>query len=291
MAAICMMRRGNRYLDCIAAYGALPFGHNPAAIWEEINRISAFHGAQFYPAFSFGCCRELARRLVELAPEGLEYVTFANSGTEAVEAAIKMCRASTGRPGILSTETVFTVKPLVRFLQPVMQVTRALFVLRPNISAIFPTVMQKPSKKNLKQRLSITPLFWLNRSRAKAVLLNLLPDTCRGLKRSAASMVFCWFLMKFRPALAGQEPFLPVNRKKMSPPMCWCLAKALGGGVMPIGACLSADAAYSEDFGLKHSSTFAGNSLACRVGIKVLDLLTEDKKKQLKEVRERVRFL
>lgn len=28
--------QGNRYLDCIAAYGALPFGHNPRQIWEAI---------------------------------------------------------------------------------------------------------------------------------------------------------------------------------------------------------------------------------------------------------------
>jgi len=44
----------------------------------------------------------LAKRLVELAPDGLNKVTFANSGAEAVEAAFKLCRASTGRQYILS---------------------------------------------------------------------------------------------------------------------------------------------------------------------------------------------
>jgi len=45
---------------------------------------------------------ELARRLVELAPPGLRYVTFTNSGAEAVEAALKLCRSATGRQGIFS---------------------------------------------------------------------------------------------------------------------------------------------------------------------------------------------
>ena len=46
-----------------------------------------------------------------------------------------------------------------------------------------------------------------------------------------------------------------------------------GGGLMPIGAVLSSEAAFSERFALKHSSTFAGNSLACRAGIAALEML------------------
>ncbi|HCX77826.1 MAG TPA: putrescine aminotransferase, partial [Firmicutes bacterium] len=43
----------------------------------------------------------LARRLLELAPDNLQYVTFTNSGAETVEAAIKACRAATGRMTII----------------------------------------------------------------------------------------------------------------------------------------------------------------------------------------------
>jgi 4-aminobutyrate aminotransferase-like enzyme len=50
-----------------------------------------------------GPAGQLAARLVAIAPEGLGRVTFTNSGAEAIEAAIKLCRAATGRLGILST--------------------------------------------------------------------------------------------------------------------------------------------------------------------------------------------
>jgi hypothetical protein len=44
-------------------------------------------------------------------------------------------------------------------------------------------------------------------------------------------------------------------------------AKALGGGLMPIGACLYTRAVYTEHFDLRHGSTFAGNALACRAAL------------------------
>src|SRR5690606_23461605 len=65
------------------------------------------------------------------------------------------------------------------------------------------------------------------------------------------------------------------------------LAKALGGGLIPIGAVLCRAEVYTEDFGLKHSSTFAGNSLGARVGLAVLELLTKDDGALLRSVREK----
>ena len=50
---------------------------------------------------------ELARRLLAVAPAGMAYVTFANSGAEAIEAAIKLCRSTTGRPCVLSASNGF----------------------------------------------------------------------------------------------------------------------------------------------------------------------------------------
>src|SRR5262249_54557055 len=54
----------------------------------------------------------LAAALVRVAPPGLRYVTFANSGAEAVEAAIKACRLATGRLGVLAVDNGFHGKTL-----------------------------------------------------------------------------------------------------------------------------------------------------------------------------------
>ena len=103
---------GSCYLDCIAAYGALPFGHNPAAIWEAVAAYRAAGEPNFVQPSHLDAAGTLAKELVGLAPPGLRYVTFTNSGAEAVEAALKLCRAVTGRRGILAAGNSFHGKTL-----------------------------------------------------------------------------------------------------------------------------------------------------------------------------------
>lgn len=62
------------------------------------------------------------------------------------------------------------------------------------------------------------------------------------------------------------------------------LAKALGGGVVPIGAIVFRESCFNDYYGYKHSSTFAGNALASRVGLKVLELLQQDNNELIKYV-------
>ena len=62
------------------------------------------------------------------------------------------------------------------------------------------------------------------------------------------------------------------------------LAKALGGGLMPIGACLYTPGAYTEQFDLRHGSTFAGNTLACRAALATIDELTKDDRRLVRQV-------
>src|SRR5258707_12987674 len=64
------------------------------------------------------------------------------------------------------------------------------------------------------------------------------------------------------------------------------VAKALGGGLIPIGACLCTASVYNDEFALKHTSTFAGNTLACRAGLATLDLLEENKGALVAQVAE-----
>ena len=51
------------------------------------------------------------------------------------------------------------------------------------------------------------------------------------------------------------------------------VAKALGGGLFPLGACLASERLWSDDFALRHLSTFANNNLACLAGIVTLRAL------------------
>jgi glutamate-1-semialdehyde 2,1-aminomutase len=91
---------GNEYIDWMMAFGALPLGHAHAEIAEAINE-AATTGAHFATATPVEL--EVAEMLQRIVPNA-ERVRFANTGTEAVMAAIRLARGVTGRPKILKFE-------------------------------------------------------------------------------------------------------------------------------------------------------------------------------------------
>ena len=91
---------GNEYIDWMMAFGALPLGHAHPEIVEAITEAAAT-GAHFATATPIEL--EVAEMLQKMVPNA-ERVRFANTGTEAVMAAIRLARGVTGRPKILKFE-------------------------------------------------------------------------------------------------------------------------------------------------------------------------------------------
>src|SRR5579875_1735049 len=97
---------GHRYIDCVGGQGSANLGHcHPAvvrAIQTQAERLLSC------PTLLGNDVRaELLRRLAEVTPPGLDRFFLCNSGTEAVEAAIKAARLSTGRSGIVAAQRGF----------------------------------------------------------------------------------------------------------------------------------------------------------------------------------------
>ncbi|HKU27130.1 MAG TPA: aspartate aminotransferase family protein [Candidatus Sulfotelmatobacter sp.] len=91
---------GNEYIDWMMAFGALPLGHAHPEVIEAITE-AASTGAHFAAATPIEL--EVAEMIQKIVPNA-ERVRFANTGTEAVMAAIRLARGVTGRPKILKFE-------------------------------------------------------------------------------------------------------------------------------------------------------------------------------------------
>ena len=91
---------GNRYLDWMLAYGALPLGHAHPVVVEAIQK-AAEGGNLFAAAAEIEV--EVAELVASMIP-GAEKVRFANTGTEATMAAIRLARGMTGRPKFIKFE-------------------------------------------------------------------------------------------------------------------------------------------------------------------------------------------
>jgi glutamate-1-semialdehyde 2,1-aminomutase len=91
---------GNEYIDWMMAFGALPLGHAHPEVVDAIAQAAAT-GAHFASATRIEL--EVAEMLQKIVPNA-QRVRFANTGTEAMIAAIRLARGVTGRPKILKFE-------------------------------------------------------------------------------------------------------------------------------------------------------------------------------------------
>jgi 4-aminobutyrate aminotransferase len=92
---------GRRYLDFTAGIGVTSTGHCHPKVVEAVQKQAAtlIHGQ--YTTVMHRPLLTLSERLGEVLPAGLDAVFFANSGSEAVEAALRLARHATGRPNVV----------------------------------------------------------------------------------------------------------------------------------------------------------------------------------------------
>jgi putrescine aminotransferase len=102
----------NNYLDFVGGYGSMNVGHNHPRVVAAVTDALAQQAPGFAQSAVNPYAAALAQRLVSLSPPGLEMVFFCNSGTESVEAALKLARASTGRSGLVYCHGSFHGKSL-----------------------------------------------------------------------------------------------------------------------------------------------------------------------------------
>ncbi len=283
-------REGQEYLDFLSQYGALPFGHNPPEIWDALDLTRRDQVPVMLQPLRSLDAERLADRLAEMTPGNLSITTFTNSGAETVEAAIKLARIRTGRSEILSTVNGFHGKTLGAlsatgksvyqdgFGAPVrgfgyvpygdLEALRAALVAgEGSLAAFIVEPIQGEGGVVCPPHGYIDGAIALCREHG---VLSILDEIQTGLGRTG-SLFAC---------SEGAEV-----------PDMLLLAKALGGGMLPIGACVVRPSAWDERFGKLHSSTFAGNALACRAGLATLDLLVADDHALVRHVAETGAYL
>lgn len=275
----------DRYLDCVSAYGALPLGHNPPEIWAALEsaRDKAIPG--FAQPSALQPAATLARRLIELAPPGLEHVTFTNSGAEAVEAAIKMCRAATGRKLILSARKSFHGKTLGALSATGNPDYQAGFGAPAPGFAKIPFGDLSALEEFLRAHAQDTAAFLVEPIQGESGVIVPPPGYLARARQLCSQYKVPLVVDEIQTGLGRTGQLFACQAEGVNPD-CLLLAKALGGGLIPVGAVLAGRELYCKEFGLKHSSTFAGGGLASYAGLAVLEVLTAQEERLLAHVRE-----
>lgn len=266
---------GREYLDFLSQYGALPFGHNPPDIWAALTRSQASSIPAMVQPLRSTEAERLAERLAAITPHDLGIVTLANSGAEAVEAAIKLARARTGRDVILSTLNGFHGKTM-----GALSATG-----KPHYQTDFGGPAAKFEYIAFGDIAALEARFADAGDQIAAFIVEPIQGEggviCPPEDYLEKVIVLCKdygvlsIIDEIQTGL-GRTGRLFACEDCAEAPDILLLGKALGGGLMPISALIARPSAWDDRFGMLHSSTFANNSLACAAANATLDKLTAD---------------
>jgi acetylornithine/LysW-gamma-L-lysine aminotransferase len=261
--------QGRRYIDCTGGYGSANLGHaHPAvqrAIAEQAGRLVTC------PEIFYNDRRaELLELLATITPPGLDRFFLCNSGTEAVEAALKFARAATGRPGIVATQRGFHGRTM-----GALSATWEAHYRDPFLPLV-PEFTHVPYDR-------IEALAEAVTDRTAAVILEVVQGE-GGVRPAGKGYVPAVAqLCRERGALLivdevqtgfGRTGRMFACEHEGVVPDLLCMAKSMGGG-LPIGAVAIGPRAGDLPTG-SHGSTLGGNPLACAAAIAAIGVLRDE---------------
>jgi acetylornithine/succinyldiaminopimelate/putrescine aminotransferase/predicted amino acid dehydrogenase len=281
---------GIEYLDFIAQYGAVPFGYNPDFIWDQLEEVRKRSLPSLVQPSIPGEALKLANMLAECSPGDLSYCTFCQSGTEAVEAAIKLARSTTGKELIISTLNSFHGKTLGSLsatgkgsYQEPFRAPAPGFVKIPfNDLPALERVLQEQAEN--------TAAFIVEPVQGEGGIITAQAGYLKGAQELCHKYGVIFIVDEIQTGLGRTGRLFACEHEGIEPDIM-LLAKALGGGLLPIGVCISSPRVWNDEFGMLHSSTFANNQLSCSVGIAVLERLEQNDRELIGEVEAKGEYL
>ena len=269
---------GNRYLDLLSGWGVFNVGRNHPTVVEALRDVLCAdlpHLVQMDVTVLAGV---LAERLLEKMPDGLERMFFCNSGTEAVESAIKFSRFATGRSKIVYCEHGF------HGLTYGSLSINGDESYKDGFGTLLPDTVRIPfddleALENALRGRDVAA-FFVEPIVGHGVLIpsdGYLPAAAALCRKYGALFV----ADEVQTGLGRTGRFLALEHWGVEPDLV-LLAKSLSGGFVPVGAVACRkwvfDAVFDRmDRMAVHGSTFSKNNLAMAAGLATLEVLEQER--------------
>ena len=265
---------GKEYLDFSGGPAVFALGHRHpkviAAVKEQLDRmpmsVRAMPRAQE---------ADLAELLAYITPGDLQYSFFANSGTEANEGALKLARLATGRPNIVGAEGAFHGKTLGALSASGREKYKVPFgPMVPGFSHVPFGDLEAMDRAVTEETAAVI----LEPIQGEGGVIIPPDGYLRGVReicdRRGALLIFD----EVQTGLGRTGRMFGCDHWGVVPDLL-TTAKALGGGVVPIGAFTGRPNLWKalEQNPYLHSSTFGGNPLACAAGVATIKVLLEER--------------
>ena len=281
---------GNKFIDYVASWGPLIFGHAHPRVVEAIIRQAEL-------GTSYGASTELeielAEKVVSAIPS-VEVVRMVNSGTEAVMSALRLARGITGRDKIVKFEGCYhghADSLLVKAGSGLVSLGI------PECPGIVSSLAEKTLNLSYNDAEGVRDLFEREGKNIAALIvepiagnMGVIPpipgflQTLREeTKKAGALLIFDEVISGLRVSLGGAQKLFGIT------PDITCMGKIIGGG-LPVGAYGASKEVMdhiSPVGSIYQAGTLSGNPLAMAAGNVILDLLSEPRVYELLEERSK----
>lgn len=267
----------NEYLDLLSGFGVYAFGRNHPTIINALREVLSLQMPDLVQMDVSTLSGLLAKELLATTPDNLERVFFCNSGTEAVEAAIKFARYVTKRNRIICCDHAYhglTMGALSLNGEPMFRdgfgplLVDCGSVPFNDIEALESTLRNKS-----------VAAFIVEPIQGKGVNIpddHYLPEVERLCRKYGTLFV----ADEIQTGIGRTGEFWAVNHWNVKPDMI-CMAKALSGGFVPIGAVAITQQIMKGVFNrmdraVVHGSTFSKNNMAMAAGLASLEIIKSE---------------
>lgn len=268
---------GKAYLDFAGGYGVFNLGHRHPRVVEAVRRqldLMPLSAKMFFNK----PMADLAEKLAHITPGALQYSFFCNSGTESVEGGLKLARLAMGKPGIVATYNSFHGKTFGSLSASGRDLFKTPF------EPLLPAVSHVPFGDAEAIERAIVEMD----GAAAAVILEpiqgeggiVVPDDAYlpRVQQICRAHDVLLILDEVQSGLARTGKMWAVEHWGVEPDIL-LMAKALGGGVMPMGALIGTPRVW-QPLGpnpLIHTSTFGGSPMACAAGLATIEVIEEER--------------
>ena len=270
---------GDEYLDLYAGYGVFALGRNHPFVRDQLIGVMAADPPSLPQIGVTTLAGVLAEQLVGRAPDPIDAAVLCSSGTEAVEAALKLSRAATGRPRVLYCERAFHGLSIGSLS------VNGNAEFRERFEPLLPGT----------QEIGFGDLDALNVELARGDVAGLIVEPIQGkgvyvapdgylaaageLCHAAGALLI---VDEVQTGLGRSGRFLALEHWPGVRPDIITLSKALSGGYVPIGAMLASRAVFDKTFdsmerSVVHGSTFGNGELAAAAALATLGVLDSER--------------
>ncbi len=261
---------GREYIDCTGSYGSCLVGYcHPKivhAISEQAAILSSCHGYAYTSVRA-----ELMKKIVDIAPKGLEKVFLSNSGSESIECALKAARKFTGKKEVIAMMGGFHGKTLGSLSATWNMKYRSAF------QPLIPHFKHVPygNLEKVEDAVSTdTAAIVVEPIQGETGVKFPPEEFLKGLRELCNRKSLILIIDEVQTGLGRTGKMFACEHWKVTPDIL-CVAKGLAGG-LAIGATLTRkDIMFSLSRG-EHSSTYGGNPITAAAALATLDVILQE---------------